>query len=174
MLKSKKGFTLVELCVAMGLFAIIASVVTATYIFIVKQNSDIQREASFISDVTDIRNKVNDWLNRYDSASYTITVSGNALTAKKGSSTATLTFDTTENALMTGGTKASETYKNVSGVAFAVLETRSDDNTIVEGKMARITVTAKKGGGTEQQTLLFPLFSDNTRTRSVTGKGLEG
>ena len=167
---NRKGFTLVELCVVIAIIAIIGTMVTTTIVFVSKQNSDVRKEASFIADVTDIQKNINDWLKKYDSAGYQIKHTSNqsSLKATKGGETVTLTFSDSEKKLKVGSADASGKYENVSDVTFQVIEDKNGEN--IEGKVAQIVIEAKKGSGTETQKLIFPLFSNKARQRSVTGK----
>ena len=166
---NRKGFTLTELCIVMAVAAIVGTMITSTVMFVSQQSNDIQSEASFIFEVTDIQNKVNDWLKKYDNAGYEINHknSQTALEAKKGGSVSTLTFS--GDGITVDGTKVSEDYANISGIVFEVVVDKNAEG-VVEGRNVQIKVTAKKGNGTETQTLLFPLFSDKLRERSVMGK----
>lgn len=165
----KKGFTLVELCIVIAIIAIVGTMVTTTIVFFSSQNNDVQKEASFIADVTNIQGKVHDWIMKYDNTGYAITHNGSqsSLTASRGSESSAITFQ--NGKLKVDGASISEKYKNVSKVTFQIIEDKSASGNI-EGKLAQVKITAKKGSGTEVQTLLFPLFSNKTRERSVTGK----
>ena len=169
MLKSKKGFTLTELCVAMAAAAIIGTMIVSSVIFVTQQNNDIKKESSFITEVTDIQRIMGDWLKKYDNAGYNITHNGGQtqLQAQKGAAVSTLTF--ADDAVQVDGSKISEDYKNISEIGFQIVEDKAADGA-VEGKVAQIIVTAKKDTGTETQTLLFPLFSNITRQRKVEGR----
>ena len=168
-LHTKKGFTLVELCIVLAIAAIVGTMITGAILFVSNQNSDIQKDADFIGDVTDIQKTVNDWLKQYDTAKYTIThTSGfRSLEAKNASGSCILSFS--DNTLKSDDIAISKKYGNVSGVSFQIIEDKAADGSL-EGKVIQIKVTAKKGSGEEYQTLLFPVFSDKTRSRSVTGK----
>lgn len=169
MIKSKKGFTLTELCVVMAITAIVATMVVTTSVFIFKQNADINQDTSFISEVTDVQTRMNEWLKRYDNAGYQIVHKNGQgmLEAKKGEETSTITFS--EKCIKIDGVKVSDEYKNISGITFQIIEDKSSTGAI-EGKVAEIKIMAKNGTGKEPQTLLFPLFSNKTRERNVTGK----
>lgn len=170
MLKSKKGFTLLEICIVLGVVAIIGSMLVTTFIFVARQNDDIKRDANFINDVTDVQKKVYDWIRVHDSAGYEITHQSGmkAFVAEKGSEVSTISFS--NDSIIIDGTAQKEKYTNISAINFQIVEDIIDGK--ADSKLAQVTVTAKKGttGGTETQKLLFPIFSDKTRERSVTGK----
>lgn len=168
-LKGKKGFTLVELCVVMAVAAIVGTMITTTVLFLSKQNNDIQKDSAFISEVTDVQQRINDWVKKYDGTGYEITSNTGMteLTAKKGSSESKLTFS--ESTIKVDGASVSNKYKNVSGISLQVIVDKSASGN-VEGEIVQVRVTAKKNKGSETETLLFPIFADKTRERSVTGK----
>lgn len=162
-IKRRKGFTLVELCVVIAIIGIVGTMVTTTAIFLSDQNNSIQAEASFISDVTDLQSKINDWIKTYDIDSYIIYANptGTQLVAEQdGTPVSRLSFS--EQCLLDNSTKISNTLANVSAVSF----TLSENNTGV----VQVTVSCKKGYDLENQVLLFPLFSRQLRNRSVSGR----
>ncbi len=182
MLKNRKGFTLTELCIVIAISAIVGVMITTTVVLTSTQKEDIQTEAAFIREVTDIQIKVTEWLRKYDNTDYAIEpmtdeddntylavkeldAKGNVTENVKG----TLKF--TDGALVEDYTKAIK-CRNVKNVVFQIDKGTSDEGGI-GASVVKLTVTAQKGVGNEtmKQTLLFPLFSAITRNRIVDGEG---
>lgn len=173
---SKKGFTMVELCIVIAIAAIVATMITTTVILTSGQKEGIQREAAFISEVTDIQIRTNTWLKKYDNTNHTLSV-----VERDGISTLIATDDTTHaestltfsDASLKDDGEAMNSYKNVVRIDFELSKGIDENNP--EASVVVLTVIGQKGSGsvvTEQnQTLLFPLFSDLTRQRIVDGKG---
>ena len=178
--RSKRGFTLTELCIVIAVAAIVGIMITTTVILTSTQKEDIQTEAAFIKEVTDIQMKVNEWLKKYDNTDYEIApnTEKSLLTAKnvKTGETNDLTF--LDGSLYAEG-EVIGTYKNVRGIEFdtsgGVHDLGEEYSPTQEASVVILYVTAQKGSGASsvprEQNLLFPLFAALTRDRIVDGKG---
>ena len=154
--RKHEGFTLTELCVVLAIAALVSTMIVTSVVFFSKQNSDISKDAAFISEVTSVQSTVNDWLKKYDNGG-TIVASSTGLSCGEHS----LSFNTAQRVFTEDGVPGTQTYKNVSAVQF---------NRVEGTRVVRARVFAKKGGGTAQKDLLFALFSGGIRERSVNGR----
>lgn len=193
MLKNRKGFTLTELCIVIAIAAIVGVMITTTIVLTSTQKEDIEDEAAFIKEVTDIQIRATKWIRKYDNTNYAIMSVTDAdgstyLAAKdrdakgniKDTVAGTLKFK--GGALVEDDTESTE-YRNVTKITFTTenrLMTEAqkldpDYKSNQEASVAIFDVIGTKGAGDNtkdrEQIVLFPLFSSITRTRIVDGKG---
>ena len=72
MLKSKKGFTLVELCIVIALMGVVVAMVVG---FIGQYNKDtysLMKNRNVMNDINAVRQMTSDWLRYYDNGKYEI------------------------------------------------------------------------------------------------------
>ena len=179
---NRKGFTLVEISTVMAVAIIVAVMITSTVLISSKQKDDIQSEASFIAEVTDVQIKITSWINKYDNVNSTLTViestgaDGNPVYSLKAvktlddNKTETETLSFSDSALTANETPLTSQYKNIKGLSFEILE-ESEEEYVIK-KVLKVTITSGNNTGSDKQMqkLLFPLFSGKTRERNVTGK----
>lgn len=169
LLKSRKGFTLVELCVVMAITALVGTMVVSFLMISNGQHAKIVKEAQYISDITDVQKTVDGWLKKYDSSSYNFVISADTKTIsaqKKSDSSTVSSLYLSDRKIVEncGGLKEkTDTLQNIKGLTFQ-RPTYTKDTATVKEQLIRVTI---KCDDDSTQTLLFPLFSDITRQRKV-------
>ena len=166
-LKNKKGFTLVELCVVIAITAIVGSMVMTFIMYSSRQQAQITSEASAISETTLISQTVNSWIKKYDSATYVISASAQKLVAKKAEDSSTASELYLSGSKMVEKTSSetpkTEALKSIKKVEFNRPSYTKNTKSVKE-QVIRVTVTYNNK---DKQTLLLPLFSNITRERKV-------
>ena len=175
---NRKGFTVTELTIAMAIAAIVGVMITTTLALTTTQKKTILDGAEFISEVTDIQIRVNEWLKKYDNISSVITTAesgGSIKVYRESALVGTLSF--ANGALTADGSSISKTYTTVTSLTFEVAEQIPSETPgeAIMDSLVIVNVHAEKGAGeniaTMEQTLIYPLFSGKTRNRIVPGKG---
>lgn len=70
----KRAFTLVELCIAMAVFAIIAALVISFMVFLIKFTNANNKETDRYAHFTELRAEIDFWFSYFDNADYTVTI----------------------------------------------------------------------------------------------------
>lgn len=95
----KRGFTLVELCVALFLIVLLSSMTVTFSALISKQSESLQSDYTFMEQCSLLRADVTDWLYDNVTADAGFTVDGGALSA--GGNTYTRTYSEIQEMLFT-------------------------------------------------------------------------
>ena len=90
MIKSKKGFTLVELCVVLALIGIVVGMATGFLAVYHKNVVNINSKGKTMSELNVLRSNIGSWLENYDSNDYTVTAYPNYILAEGGGISETL------------------------------------------------------------------------------------
>ena len=90
----RRAFTLVELVVAMALFAIVAGMVVSFIIFINRFSDKSAEQTDRMYALSSVRSETDHWFSYFDSADYSLTIAadGNSVSAAGAGGTYSVTF----------------------------------------------------------------------------------
>ncbi len=173
-LKSKKGFTLVELSIVIALIGIVVSMAVG---FIAQYNKDtysLVRNRNAMNDINNIRRITNEWVKYYDNGQYTITPSDSGsgvLQATKDGKVDKLFIENGKFVWkMNNDTKVYKAYALNSVTTLKYDFTKTEDKTAIKDKSGKevknvIKCTVYFNDNRNWENLLFSILSKSPRSR---------
>lgn len=164
LMKSKKGFTLIELCIVIALIAIVSTMVV-TFLAVYQKNSfSLVGSKAIMNDISDVRTTVKDWVQQYDNGEYEFNASGSTLEAKNSSGDVAKIYiaEKTLYRELNGEIINADKMTVITSSKFSFDTTQNDEGVTVEDRGV-VKCTVYFGGSQEE--MMFTLFSNSQRSR---------
>ena len=151
-LKSKKGFTLVELSIVIALIGMVASMVTVFIATYHKHTFDLIRDRQAMSEITDIKRDIENFIKENDKSGNTFAISENGEKLSVNGNS----ISVTDGCLVKNGTERGG-YDAVKSCSFSF--------DTVDSKENKNVIRCRVYYDTSFEDLLFAVFSTTSRER---------
>lgn len=158
--RKKRGFTLVELVVALAVFGILTALAVSIMMLVNKTNEQTSMDTATQRNVVELQQLFSRWFNAYETADFELEVNGSVCVFRNGEEAYEFGFNSDTKRLTVNNPSAStaRTLKKIDSVGFELLD---------GGRMIRCSLIYTDNQGVEN-TYGFLMFRKTDPTKTDT------